>query len=116
MQPCSAAALDDTWRIEMKCVLPGPTATRCCFCIDKIGRACRRYCALCKFITSTRIYYDPSCLLVRWLVGWLVRTLTLLGPNFSKTAGDRNSVIMEHLYEIVSGISNRHVLDDVTGP
>jgi len=29
---CSVAALDDTWRIEMKCAFPGPTATRCCSC------------------------------------------------------------------------------------
>jgi len=28
----SMAALDDTWRIEIKCAFPGPTATRCCSC------------------------------------------------------------------------------------
>jgi len=28
----SVAALDDTWRIEMKCAFRVPTATRCCSC------------------------------------------------------------------------------------
>ena len=28
----SVAAWDDTWRREMKCAFPGPTATRCCSC------------------------------------------------------------------------------------
>jgi len=26
----SVTASDDTWRIEMKCAFPGPTATHCC--------------------------------------------------------------------------------------
>jgi len=28
--------IDDTWRIEMKCAFPGPTATRCCSCCVRI--------------------------------------------------------------------------------
>jgi len=28
----SVAASNDTWRIEIKCAFPGPTATRCCSC------------------------------------------------------------------------------------
>jgi len=28
----SVAASEDTWRTEMKCAFPGPTATRCCSC------------------------------------------------------------------------------------
>ena len=28
------AESDDTWRIEIKCAFPGPTATRCCSCLE----------------------------------------------------------------------------------
>ena len=30
MQRRGVAASDDTWRIEMNCAFPGPTAMRCC--------------------------------------------------------------------------------------
>jgi len=43
-------------------------------------------------------------------------------PNMShrsillKTAGDTNSVIMEHLQEMVPGVSNGHMTADITWP
>ena len=35
-------------------------------------------------------------------------------PNISKTAEDRDSVAIEHLWEMAYGKSNGHVIDDVT--
>ena len=34
-------------------------------------------------------YYDPSCLLVGLFAGSFVSSLTFLGPNVSKTVGDK---------------------------
>ena len=39
-----------------------------------------------------------------------------LGPNISKTTGDRESVTMERLQEMLYGASNGHMTNDVTCP
>jgi len=36
-----------------------------------------------------------------------------LGPIISKTAGDTDSVTIEHLYEMAYGVSNGHTTDDL---
>ena len=41
------------------------------------------------------------------------RNSNVFWPNISKTAGDRDMVRMEHLYEMACGKSNGHVIDDV---
>ena len=51
---------------------------------------------------------------IRRVVCLFVRSLAFLGPNVSKTAGDTDSVTVEHLYKIAPGVSNGHVPDDVT--
>ena len=59
-----------------------------------------------------------SVVFVGWLVGSLVRLLTcslsFMGPNILKTVGDRDSVTMEHRYEMAYGESNGHMIDVVT--
>jgi len=40
-------------------------------------------------------------------------TVIYLEPNILKTAGDTNSDISEHLYEMAYGESSGHVLRDV---
>jgi len=37
-----------------------------------------------------------------------------MGPNILKTVGDRDSVTMEHRYEMAYGESNGHMIDVVT--
>ena len=45
-----------------------------------------------------------------------VVTPIYLEPNISRTAGDRESVTMEHLQEMLYGASNDHMPNDVTWP
>jgi len=35
----ASAASSDTWRIDMQCAFPGPTATRCCFVLQTVKRS-----------------------------------------------------------------------------
>ena len=43
-------------------------------------------------------------------------TLICFGPNISKTTGDRESVKMERVEEMLYGASNGHLTKDITRP
>jgi len=69
---CSVAASDDTWRIEIKCAFPSPTATRCCSCSNKYIAVSRNrykimhgYYHVVNFITD-----DCNLVIAGW---WLIK-------------------------------------------
>ena len=48
------------------------------------------------------------------IVDVTVVTLINLGPNISKTALDRELVTIKHPQEMLNGVSNGHMPDDLT--
>jgi len=70
----NVTASDDTWRIEMNCAFPGPTATRCYSCLDR-------------FVSEVVVIqlFKCKCLIFRPIVLYCAEACKLSNANYIKS-------------------------------